>query len=404
MDVSQLLKKARELQQKIDQVGPQVRGEVNRQIAAIPRAGKTSVAPKDEFETTAMYQQRLQAAKQADKLAEQKYQQEVSQIRQMVEGEIKARSQGYQQALSILNRDLVLDESQVELDLGSYNADEQLFAEAKLSVRNSREVESFSWLLKVPLAQAKQFKQSVTNGMVKIRAEIRLDVARQTARIDSAVVEDLVQGLRYEWEGLVMVVPAGSFSMGSRDGESDEKPVHKVKLDSFYMDVHEVTVGQFREFVNQSGYHYEGDWNDATAYAKWAGKRLPTEAEWEYAARGGVRGKRYPWGNSVDSSKANYGRNVGKPSVVGSYEVNGYGLYDMAGNVWEWCADWYDPDYYGQSDFPKNPSGPGTGSKRVLRGGGWSRNANALRVANRYFNFPNSRLNHLGFRCVSGLN
>ena len=430
MDIGQILDKAKELQAKIDQVGPQVRGEVKRQIAAVPQPIQRKVSTKGEFETTAMYQQRLQQAKQADKLAEQKYQQEVSQIRQMVEGEIKARSQGYQQALSILNRDLVLDESQVELDLGSYNADEQFFAEAKLSVRNSREVESFSWLLKVPLAQAKQFKQSATNGMVKIRAEIRLDVARQTARIDSAEVEDLVQGLRYESEAPeqelmgqdrteMVLIPAGSFQMGSNDGGSDEKPVHRVELDGFYMDKYEVSNGQYRTFIQATGHpepkHWNDSrfnqpyqpvvgvsWHDATAYAKWVGKRLPTEAEWEYAARGGLVGKKYVWGNKEPTaSKANYGRKIGKTSVVGSYETNGYGLYDIAGNVLEWCADWYAPGYYGKS--AKNPSGPGTGSYRVLRGGNWYYSTFYLRVADRDYHSPYSRTNRYGFRCVSDL-
>ena len=116
--------------------GPQVRGEINRQIAAIPRTGKTSVAPKDEFETQAMYQQRLQKARQGDRIAEERYQREVAQIREGIENEIKARSQGYQEALSLLNRELVLDERQVELSLGGYDAERLVFAEIKLSLNN----------------------------------------------------------------------------------------------------------------------------------------------------------------------------------------------------------------------------------------------------------------------------
>jgi len=423
MDIGQLLKKAKELQDKIDQVGPQVRGEVNRQIAAIPRTGKTRVAPKDEFETQAMYQQRLQKARQGDRIAEERYQREVGQIRATVDSEIRTRSQGYQEALSLLNRELVLDEREVALSLGGYDAERQVFAEAVLSVKSNREVESLPWVLKVALAEAKQFKESVSNETVKVRAEVEIEAESQRGRIESAVVEDLVQGLRYEVVRGMVLIPAGSFTMGSRDGgPEDEKPVHRVELDAFYMDVHEVRVGQFRDFVNQSGYEYGGNWNDvakyspgdeypmvyvnwndATAYAKWTGKRLPTEAEWEYAARGGLVGKRYPWGDEgATAEKANYGNNVGKPTVVGSYPANGYGLYDMAGNVWEWCADWYGSDYYSKSSA-KNPLGPGTGSGGVLRGGSWGSDASYLRGANRFNYAPDNRSYFCGFRCVSGL-
>ena len=229
----------------------------------------------------------------------------------------------------------------------------------------------------------------------------------------------------------MVLIPAGSFEMGDHfdEGDDDELPIHQVELDAFYMDVREVTVGQFREFVNQSGYKYGGDWdvvaeyspgdeypmicvdwNDATAYAEWAGKRLPTEAEWEYAARGGLVGKRYSWEDdeSLARDYANYDGTDGKDkweycSPVGSFAANGYGLYDMAGNVWEWCADWYGSDYYSKSPG-KNPLGPDSGSSRVLRGGGWSNYTYYLRVAYRGYYFPHNRIDGLGFRCVSGLN
>jgi len=249
--------------------------------------------------------------------------------------------------------------------------------------------------------------------------------------------EDLkgVKAKKITWkkDGKEMVlIPAGSFEMGDHFNELDDymkpsRPVHRVELDAFYMDVREVTVGQFREFVNQSGYKYGGNWdsvakyspgdeypmiyvnwNDAVAYAKWAGKRLPTEAEWEYAARGGLAGKRYPWGDEITHDDANYDGTGGKDkweycSPVGSFAANGYGLYDMAGNVWEWCQDWYDGDYYSSSPAT-NPLGPDTGTLRVLRGGSWYSSTFTLRVAYRDCYGPLNRSNYLGFRCVSGLN
>ena len=218
----------------------------------------------------------------------------------------------------------------------------------------------------------------------------------------------------WEKDGSEMaLIPAGSFEMGDHfdEGNDRELPIHEVELDAFYMDVNDVTVGQFREFVNQSGHSYDrwndvakyspGDeypmiyvsWHDATAYAKWAGKRLPTEAEWEYAARGGLAGKRYPKGDEISHDDANYSGTGGKDkwsecAPVGSFEANGYGLYDMAGNVREWCQDWYDKDYYNNSPT-KNPPGLGTGSARVLRGGSWFNGTSYLRIANRSNLNPN---------------
>ena len=171
----------------------------------------------------------------------------------------------------------------------------------------------------------------------------------------------------------MVLIRAGSFEMGDHfnEGLEDELPVHYVEIDSFYMDVHEVTVGQFKQFIDLTDHRFSGswenvseyspgddypmvfvDWYDATAYAKWVEKRLPTEAEWEYAARGGLAGQRYWWRNDQEQAR-NYANFIGisgkdrwkKCSPVGSFGVNGYGLYDMAGNVYEWCVDWYAPNY-----------------------------------------------------------
>jgi len=222
----------------------------------------------------------------------------------------------------------------------------------------------------------------------------------------------------------MVLIPAGEFQMGYNGGYDNEKPVHTVYLDAFYMDIYEVTNAQYKKFMDATGHkapEYWNDsnynalnhpvvgvsWNDASAYCSWAGKRLPTEAEWEKSARGGLVGKKYVWGDEwPPPSKAgnfydsitNDGYNYTSP--VGSFKPNGYGLYDMAGNVWEWCADWYDGNYYANS--PKsNPTGPSSGSSRVLRGGSWFYyNVNLLRVADRYLCDPTYYFLNVGFRCV----
>jgi formylglycine-generating enzyme required for sulfatase activity len=293
-------------------------------------------------------------------------------------------------------------------------------------------------------------------------------------------------------------IPGGTFSMGAHDGNDDEKPVHKVKIDTFYMDEHEVTNAQFREFVEATGYvtfaekapkeedfpgvtfteemkenlkpgsvnfrqtetpvpldnemawwEYKigANWRqpfgpdsgietrdddpvvcvtfaDADAYAKWAGKRLPTEAEWEYAARGGLPQSKYVWGQeSVDEGKPKTNiwqgefphqnsREDGfeKLAPVKSYPPNGFGLYDMAGNVWELTADWYQPNYYQTSPID-NPTGPktsynprkGAEPQKVIRGGSWLCNdcyCSGYRPSARQTTTIDTASNHVGFRCV----
>ena len=252
-------------------------------------------------------------------------------------------------------------------------------------------------------------------------------------------------------EGMALI-PAGTFQMGSATGDVNEAPVHTVKLDAFYIDQYEVTNAEYQAFVTATGHpvprgigytavyellknDYEPwddpgfnqptqpvttvTWFDATAYCGWASKRLPTEAEWEKAARGGLEGTRYPWGNAEpDNTTANFADSQTEfewrsPNVndgylftapVGTFQPNGYGLFDMAGNVWEWCADWYSPTYYSNTqdvERPRrNPKGPDTGERRVLRGGTWYRAVHTLRNAERVSDFPDSSLNVVGFRCA----
>ena len=244
----------------------------------------------------------------------------------------------------------------------------------------------------------------------------------------------------------MVLIPAGEFQMGDAFGEGldNDEPVHTVYVDSFYMDKYEVTNNRYAEFLNEYGantdaagnvlldvdsrwclierlgYGYrpksgygdhpvvEVSWYGAAAYAQFYDKRLPTEAEWEKAARGGLPGKRFSWGDEIDPTKANYDHGGSRNWVVsdmlkylkrvGSFPPNGYQLYDMAGNVWEWCSDWYDDHYY--VDSPKqNPTGPVSGTYRVLRGESWLAAAYNLGVARRYGG-PADAGGSVGFRCA----
>ncbi len=221
----------------------------------------------------------------------------------------------------------------------------------------------------------------------------------------------------------MVLIPAGEFQMGSNNGLDREKPIHTVDLDAFYIDMYEVTNAQYGKYMDATGYkapQYWDDpnfnepdqpvvgvsWVDANAYARWAGKRLPTEAEWEKSARGGLDAREYTWGDDADQI-ADYanGSEIGGfdrweyTAPVGSFFPNGYGLYDMSGNVWEWCADWYDHNYYAISPR-SNPKGPNSGSERILRGGGCYDNASYFRSAYRFYYNPSGMGDPVGFRCA----
>ncbi len=250
------------------------------------------------------------------------------------------------------------------------------------------------------------------------------------------------------------LVPAGEFWMGrvhmffwdeihwtDRD-RLDDQPSRQISLDAFYMDKYEVTNADYQRFTNTTSHrrpwHWPGgqvtaaleklpvynvDWNDAVAYCTWAGKRLPTEAEWEKAARGGLDRKLYPWGDEIgvndyvgmnsvlaarrrdpsEKKMAHYNAPNG-PTQVGSFPPNGYDLYDVIGNVWEWVSDWYDRDYYVLAPL-KNPKGPDTGIYRVTRGGGWTGGENlpkrsTLGVHYRSYSEDSQLSNAIGFRCA----
>ena len=272
------------------------------------------------------------------------------------------------------------------------------------------------------------------------------DASVLTHKVDASNASDVPPPPK----GMVLV-PAGEFQMGSNDDQDrkDALPVHTVYVDAFYMDETEVTNSQYKafllenpqwqkgrvnvEFVNANYLkHWNGNnypngrgnhpvvyvsWYAAIAYAEWSGKRLPTEAEWEYAARGGLVGKKYSHGNTITPQDANYAWNVGDTTPVGKYPANRYKLYDMTGNVSEWCLDAYEADFYAtfsRDEIARNPlSGANNVDKlinnftnvnrqkaRVLRGGTWVNSAYFVRVACRDAVLPWFTFYSYGFRCV----
>jgi formylglycine-generating enzyme required for sulfatase activity len=207
-------------------------------------------------------------------------------------------------------------------------------------------------------------------------------------------------------DGMVYVA-GGTFQMGSNSGDSDERPVHTVTVSSFYMDKTEVTQAEYRKVMGKNPSKFSGcddcpvenvSWNDANAYAQKVGKRLPTEAEWEYAARGGSKSKGYRYSGSNDLDAVGWYDNnsSGKTHPVAQKQPNELGLYDMSGNVWEWCSDRYG-DY--SSSPQNNPQGPNSGSRASSRWS-WLNDDNSCRVASRSRFYPDYWYFYLGFRLV----
>jgi formylglycine-generating enzyme len=243
-------------------------------------------------------------------------------------------------------------------------------------------------------------------------------------------------------QGLMVLIPAGTFRMGSVQGSTAESPEHEVHLRDFWLDITPVSNRAFEAFTRDCGYStqveragsawglHEGKfqevpdlcwrtyatpdrenhpvvlvtWNDAVAYCDWAGLRLPTEAEWERAARGDFPSASFPWGNDVpDGTQSNFAADpCGAPgtSPVGQHSPNAFGLFDMVGNVWQWCSDWFGETYYAQSPNT-DPIGPAEGDARVRRGGAWNViQPFRLRCANRGAMLPSLTATNIGFRCA----
>jgi formylglycine-generating enzyme required for sulfatase activity len=298
-----------------------------------------------------------------------------------------------------------------------------------------------------PALKLEQFNKFVRDRSTT--TEDILDIAREVGvgfDIDQQLEETIIQSRGQKSRGFLAElkllrrktvrldsmarIPKGTLQMGSEE-QVDEMPVLQVAISSYFLDKHEVTNAEydkFLEYVTSTGDHskchptespgknhapafskdnsFKGaeqpvigvDWYDAYAYAAWAGVRLPTEAEWEWAARGGLVGQRFPWGAASPDGKACYGGSTQGPKSVGLFSPNGFGLSDMAGNVWEWVDDWYRPGYR----RPDAKTTPETAAQisRVIRGGSWASSEDNLRCAFRGNFSPTFRRNSIGFRCA----
>lgn len=226
-------------------------------------------------------------------------------------------------------------------------------------------------------------------------------------------------------EPVMRKIPAGWFSMGCETGRDDEKPVHRAWVDAFELGAHQVTNAEFRIFADRGNPKplswddpllntaaqpvVSVSWFDAVDYCAWLSRetgakyRLPSEAEWERAARGGIEGELYPWGDDPPENLPSYSQRwKDGPEPVGLYSANAYGLYNLGDNVHEWCGDWYDAHYYEYSP-EKNPQGPPSGARRASRGGSWRHHVKVTRTAARSSIPPEFKYADYGFRLARSL-
>ncbi len=258
------------------------------------------------------------------------------------------------------------------------------------------------------------------DGDFPLRVVVRTGSGESSASLGTLPVRGAEGAL-----GSMVEIPAGAFLRGDDAGEFDERPARRVFVPAFAIDRYEVTVGEFREFVRQTRHVTSAEhagkpfgetwrvdnvgsrfdrpvryvsWWDADKYCRWLGKRLPTEAEWERAARGDGDARRYPWGDEFDPARVASGDTAPAGWHLGNRSP--FGVFDMSGNVWEWVNDWYRPDYYASEESVDNPQGPPQGDERVLRGGSFTNPPSDLRVTRRIKTDPNTSHRDVGFRCA----
>jgi formylglycine-generating enzyme required for sulfatase activity len=256
-----------------------------------------------------------------------------------------------------------------------------------------------------------KWEDKITVNVIHRATSTETPNATNTSPIKTGTIyKETLDGLSFD----MVYIEGGTFNMGSNNGEDDEKPVHSVMIDDFYIGKYEVTNKEYHMYDPGHDGKWNEDnrpvdtvsWEDCRKYCQWlsnkTGKnyRLPTEAEWEYACRAGTTAEYY-WGNSMNGLYCWYNDNSdGETHPVGQTIPNAYGLYDMSGNVCEWCLDWYGENYYSQCTGISNPGGPSSGKCRVSRGGSWYGIDFDCRIAYRDEAWPGYRCGFLGFRLV----
>ncbi len=417
------LKKIAELKSKISQV----EREYDEQKA---KAIKLAIdeSPRGEFETKQEYDQRLTNNRSKTKQVSDEYDNLKASNKKIYADELS----------SVTARKYAIGKDKITVALGKYNVDEQYFPVTVVEKYDPCEKIAPGYVstkIYIPREQAESLREN--EALLDIKATLLVS-ADEKLMIDKITLIDAANSKNFEFTANMRITPGesgaglailagdcnrmvlikgGAFEMGDvwGDGGNDERPVHTVTVSDFYMSKFEVSQNMWREIMGNNPSHFSGcddcpvenvSWNDIQDFlrklnAKTGKKyRLPYEAEWEYAAReGGKKTYKYSGSNSADEAGWYDGNSGNKTRPSGTKKPNALGLYDMSGNVWEWCEDWYDGNYYKNSPSV-NPKGPGSGSSRVLRGGSWFNSVRNIRVAYRYWLLPDYRYIDLGFRLV----
>lgn len=397
MSLEQAEAKITELENKIAADAAEFDRQMQKQIRLEIKDGA-----KDEFETSSEYRQRLDDAQKVKTKIENEFALLKAQAKKPIQNEIdKLLAQEFP----------VLRKTKIELI--KYSADKEQYTLAVVDVKTNKKISSGK--ITLPRDEARILNKNKDLLQATLTAKPRADAAitiKEPENNKTYILNTPPKSFTNKLGIEFVLVEGGTFSMGSNDGESDEKPVHTVTVSDFYIGRYEVTQREWKSVMGNNPSSFKGDdlpvesvsWNDVQEFIKKLNEltgenyRLPTEAEWEYAARGGTNWQDnyiYSGSNNVGDAAWYSSNSSNTTHTVGTKQPNQLGIYDMSGNVWEWCSDWYG-NY--NSTPQNNPAGATSGSYRVSRGGSWLSDASYCRVAYRNDDTPDFRSLYLGFR------